>query len=45
MDSKLFVIGIAGASGSGKTYLMEKLKNKIEESYYKYINSNSQDKT
>jgi uridine kinase len=40
MNSKLFVVGIAGASGSGKTYLMEKLKNKIEESYYKYINSN-----
>lgn len=40
MIHNLFVIGIAGASGSGKTYLMEKLKNKIEESYYKYINSN-----
>ena len=40
MEHKLFVIGIAGASGSGKTYLMEKIKNKIEESYYKYINSN-----
>jgi uridine kinase len=35
-----FIIGIAGASGSGKTYLMEKLKNKIKESYFKYVNSN-----
>ena len=34
------IIGIAGASGSGKTYLMEKLKNKIKESYFKYVNSN-----
>lgn len=33
MENKLFIIGIAGASGSGKTYLMEKLKNKIEELY------------
>jgi uridine kinase len=40
MDNKLFIIGIAGASGSGKTYLMEKLKNKIKESFFKYINSN-----
>jgi len=39
MEHKLFVIGIAGASGSGKTYLMEKLKNKIKESYFKYVNN------
>lgn len=26
----LFIIGIAGASGSGKTYLMEKIKNKVD---------------
>ena len=29
MIHNLFVIGIAGASGSGKTYLMEKIKNKV----------------
>jgi uridine kinase len=29
MVHNLFVIGIAGASGSGKTYLMEKIKNKV----------------
>jgi uridine kinase len=33
MEHKLFLIGIAGASGSGKTYLMEKIKNKIKESF------------
>ena len=30
MVHNLFVIGIAGASGSGKTYLMEKIKNKVD---------------
>ena len=30
MAHKLFVIGIACASGSGKTYLMEKIKNKVD---------------
>jgi len=39
MEHKLFIIGIAGASGSGKTYLMEKIKNKVEESYFKYVDS------
>lgn len=34
MAHNLFVIGIAGASGSGKTYLMQKIKNKLEESYF-----------
>jgi len=29
MEHNLFIIGIAGASGSGKTYLMEKIKNKV----------------
>lgn len=31
MEDNLFIIGIAGASGSGKTYLTEKIKNKVEE--------------
>jgi len=39
MAYNLFIIGIAGASGSGKTYLMKKIKNKIEESYFKYVNN------
>ena len=39
MKHNLFIIGIAGASGSGKTYLMEKIKNKIKESYFKYVNN------
>ena len=30
MAHNLFVIGIAGASGSGKTYLMDKIKNKVD---------------
>jgi uridine kinase len=38
--NSFIIIGIAGASGSGKTYLMEKLKNKIKESYFKFFNSN-----
>jgi len=39
MTYNLFVIGIAGASGSGKTYLMQKIKNKLEESYFTYDNN------
>jgi uridine kinase len=31
MVHNLFIIGIAGASGSGKTYLMEKIKNKVKK--------------
>ena len=33
MEHKLFVIGIAGSSGSGKTFLMKNLKNKIKKNF------------